>query len=508
MADPRISNQDLRSALAGAGRVVSSNKAPTAAKAAGKETRIQTRTNPVQRASTTSVDEVTVLKRFIRLEKKAREVDSPRELAFLMVNESFAVVPYRQAALWWRPLTDEKGKGRIEALSGVSDPARTGPFCQWLEGLLARQSAVLSPNAASALMPAAQDRAQWQEYLPAWGLWVPLPLEKADMKAGLAFWREEPWTAKEAKLLWDLGSAYADVWRTLVPKKRSWDGKQNLAATAGTLSRKWAWRLGALAAAIAILCFPVRQSVLAPAEVAPINPFTVRAPLQGVVDHIAVKPNAVVKKGDLLVQMDSEDLRGRLQAARQQLTVAEAELRQAAQQAFADEQSKMALGVLEKRRVQALSDVSFLEGELSRTEIRAPRDGVAVVPDPGDWEGRPVAVGERILTLANPTEVQLTAEIPAGDAIELPEHAKVSFFRNAAPLAPIEGELTRISYRAEPTAEGTLAYRAYASIGPDSAGQPLRIGLKGSANFYGSRVPLALYLLRRPLATARVWVGL
>lgn len=493
-----LSNEALRQALAGKkiSTVHQSEAAPRSAAA------------PLQvHVKGAAVDETTVLKRFIRLEKKAREVDTPRELSFLMVNESFAVVPYRQAALWWQPLGDEKGHGTVEALSGVADPARTGPFCQWLSAMLARHSRLLSPTAASALMPSPQDRAQWTEYLPAWGLWVPLSVQKRGISAGLAFWREEPWTAKEAKLLWDLAEAYADCWQHLVPAKKGWDGKQNIARQAGVWSRKWGWRLGVLALLAALLCFPVRQTVLAPAEVTPIDPFTVRAPLQGVVNRIVVKPNAAVKKGDLLVEMDSEDLRGRLQAAEQALTVAEAELRQASQQAFSDENSKMTLGVLAKRREQALSDVAFLQGELARTEIRAPQDGVAVVPDPGEWEGRPVAVGERILTLADADKVQLVADIPAGDAIDLPQQAEVSFFRNAAPLAPVHGTLERVSYRAEPTAEGTLAYRAYARIDADAEDKPLRIGLKGSANFYGGRVPLALYLLRRPLAALRVWVG-
>lgn len=254
------------------------------------------------------------------------------------------------------------------------------------------------------------------------------------------------------------------------------------------------------------MLIPIRQSVLAPAEVTAKNPFAVRAPLSGVVEEIVVKPNAPVKAGDLLVRMDSRDLRGQLEAARQTLSVAEAEYRQGQQQAFFDERSKMALGVLKRRRDQAEADAAFLAGELERTEIRADRSGVAVFSDPQEWLGRPVAVGERILMVADPRAVELEADIPVGDAVALEKGAEVKFFLNASPTSPLEAELTRVAYRASATADGTLAYKARAEFVPTDGDAP-QLGLKGTAKFYGEETFLGLYLLRRPLATLRLWLG-
>jgi len=219
-----------------------------------------------------------------------------------------------------------------------------------------------------------------------------------------------------------------------------------------------------------------------------------------------VKPNAPVKAGDLLVRMDSRDLRGQLEAARQTLSVAEAEYRQGQQQAFFDERSKMALGVLKRRRDQAQADADFLAGELERTEIRADRSGVAVFSDPQEWLGRPVAVGERILMVADPRAVELEADIPVGDAVALEKGAEVKFFLNASPTSPLEAELTRVAYRASATADGTLAYKARAEF-VQAEGDAPQLGLKGTAKFYGEETFLGLYLLRRPLATLRLWLG-
>ena len=51
--------------------------------------------------------------------------------------------------------------------------------------------------------------------------------------------------------------------------------------------------------------------------------------------------------------------------------------------------------------------------------MRAERAGTAVFGDAHDWIGKSVAVGERILLLADPAAVELTAWMPSGDAIDV-----------------------------------------------------------------------------------------
>ena len=64
----------------------------------------------------------------VHLARRAREARDTPELDFIAVNESHALAPYRQAALWY------PGKG-ITALSGVVSPEANAPYVQWLEGL-------------------------------------------------------------------------------------------------------------------------------------------------------------------------------------------------------------------------------------------------------------------------------------------------------------------------------------------------------------------------------------
>lgn len=78
-------------------------------------------------------------------------------------------------------------------------------------------------------------------------------------------------------------------------------------------------------------------------------------------------------------------------------------------------------------------------------------------------------------------------------------------FLNVAPNAAQEAQLTQIGYRAALTPDNVMAYRLRASFTEDDAQR--RVGLKGTAKLYGKRTLLVAYLLRKPLATLRVWLG-
>ncbi|WP_413544695.1 HlyD family efflux transporter periplasmic adaptor subunit [Candidatus Symbiopectobacterium sp. NZEC135] len=203
--------------------------------------------------------------------------------------------------------------------------------------------------------------------------------------------------------------------------------------------------------------------------------------------------------------MDARELENRLEAARQTFATADAQYRQAQQQALFDANSKASLAVLQSRREQAQSERDFLLRQLERMQLTSPRDGVAVFDDASEWIGRSVAVGERIMMVADPNDVELEIQLPAADAIALETGADVRLFLNVAPNAAQEAQLTQIGYRAALTPDNVMAYRLRARFTEDDAQR--RVGLKGTAKLYGKRTLLVAYLLRKPLATLRVWLG-
>jgi len=432
----------------------------------------------------------------VQLEQRLRACTSEDELHFLLVNDTHALLPYRQAVLW---LGNARG-GRILALSGLAVAEANAPFNVWLAALLARCTPALS--APGPLSPPEDELASWIEHLPAHAWWLPLKLS-GDTSAGLLLLREQAWMAHETSVLALLADAAAHAWQALRAERASL--RRPWLAGLRLPQRRRSWWLAGAALLLVLMALPVRQSVLAPAEIVARAPLAVRAPLQGVVDRIAVQPDQQVQAGQLLVALDARELEGRLEAARQALAVAEAELRQGQQQALFDERSKAGLALLQGRRDQAGADLDYYTRSLARTQLHAEGPGTVILDDPADWIGKPVQPGERILQIADPQDVELEVLLPVADAIALPAGAQVRLFLNSSPARPLDASLLRVAYRAMPSADGSLAYRVRARLAAGE-GTP-RVGLKGTAKLYGERRALVFYLLRRPLAAARVWLG-
>ena len=94
--------------------------------------------------------------------------------------------------------------------------------------------------------------------------------------------------------------------------------------------------------------------------------------------------------------------------------------------------------------------------------------------------------------------------MPLADAIPLAEQAGVSLYLNASPLSPVEASLRYLAHDAVERPDGNYAYRLRATL-TEPTGH--RVGLKGTARLQGRWVPLAYWVLRRPLASVRAAVG-
>ena len=264
--------------------------------------------------------------------------------------------------------------------------------------------------------------------------------------------------------------------------------------------------LGGGIALLALTAFPVPLTVLAPAEVVAVNPAVIRAPLDGVVEAILVHPNDRVAGGQMLFALDDTMLKGKVEVAEKALATAEAELRQLSQQAVFDPSAKPKLAVASGRRDEQAAELATLQSQMERIHVKAPRPGIAVLDDPTEWVGRPVAVGEKVMALAEERDTEIEAWLAPGDAIDLAPGAPLVLFLNVAPLAPVHARIKTVAYEATPRPDGTVAHRVRARI--DGGEDRPRLGLKGTARLSGSRVPLLYWVLRRPIAATRAWAGL
>jgi phosphotransferase system IIA component len=444
----------------------------------------------------------------VQLLKRARRAATAEELGFVMVNETHALVPYRQAALWQR---SARGAGKVRAVSGVAAVERNAPFMQWLNPVFAKLDESSEPGGIRPVDAGSLDSgkldsgsfggalgAAWSEWLPAHGLLVPLRTGDQPTLGALLLAREQPWSEGDIHLISELAEGYAYAWARF-------RGGHRRSPLAGLLHRGRLMKLAVAAALVATLLMPVTLSALAPAEVVALQPTIVRAPLEGVVDHFEVQPNEQVEAGQLLLTLDPRAIENKLEVASKALAVAEAEYRQAAQQAVFEDKSRALLAVLKGRMEQRRADVTYNQSLLDRIKVTATRGGLALYDDPNAWIGKPVAIGERLLEIADPAQAEIEIWLPVADAITLQTGADVDFFLNVAPESPLRATLRQASYEATQSPAGLLGYRLKAKL--SDGAHPPRIGLKGTAKVFGERVSLFYYLLRRPLAAARQFVG-
>ncbi len=450
-------------------------------------------------------DSNTALARLIDLTHRARHAGSTQALQFMAVNDSHELAPYRQAALW-------RQAGGVACLSGVMQVEANAPYVLWLNAVcteLAQTAPTAQPCGAASLDPKFGN--EWAEWLPEHGLWLPMPAtDQAGTNAGgLLLARDLPWSEPEIQLLQEWFDAWQHAWQGLHrPSPWSWQTLRAACRKAwqSPPARKWwqtprgRWALGVLFVAL----FPVRLSVLAPGELVPANPAVIRAPLDGVIEAFQVQPNQAVKKDQPLFGFDEALIRAKLDVARQALATAETEYRQTTQQALADAKYKAQLAVLTGKIEEKRAEALFLADQLGRAKVLAPQDGIALLDDPSEWIGRPVNVGERIMRIAAPDDVEIEAWVPLADAIPLPSDAAVSLYLAASPLTPVDATVRYFAHDAVERPDGNFAYRVRARLDGTTAH---RVGLKGTVRLNGSRVPLIYWVLRRPLASIRTTLG-
>ncbi len=420
-----------------------------------------------------------------------------RELAFVTANEGFSVLRFDQAVFWQY---DIRSNVVVEAVSGLAEVSAEAPYVQWLGRAAAHFSeAPGQPVVAAALADLpdslAEDGAEWA---PDQILHCALHSPEGAALGGLFFARDEPFGDVERAVAQWMGAAAGFAlwaWRRDYRPVRRW------------LRRTSTKRLIlAVALAAALLSFvPVRLSALAQAEITPVRPYPITAPVEGVVDSIKVHPNQIVGADEPLVVLNDTTTRNKLAVAVKALDIAKADLQRAINKSFSDDASKGELNLLDARVREKVAEVAFLSEMLDRYSISAPQGGLAIFADSEEWRGRPVQPGERIMVIADPSMVEVTVYVPPEDAIQLELGGEVSVFLNIDPLFPLKAKIVQTSYETITMPDNSLAYVVKAQLAP---GTLPRIGLRGTAKVYAEEVSLGYYLMRKPILFLRKSFGI
>ena len=501
------------------------------------------------------------------LARRARHAESAASLQFILTNETYALAPYQLAAFWVREegVLSQSSVSQLDrnspfilwlsrvckSLSAQEKPVVVTPSMievedlpEWGESLPSQALwlPIGNENLSAGLLLCREEPWQEQdmgllaEWMDIWShAWIKLhaPTIHGELsKWWLKFSAVLPGQEEIKKYHNDLSVGIDDVVHNVVKKPSTWFGliKKGMQFIGGKIisalsflkanglhgtfesieseikaiwqdkKRRIKWLIW-----IAIL-FPVRLTILAPAELVPANPAIIRVPIEGVVDEFFVTPNQKVVEGQPLFKLDLTSLNSRLQVAQQEMQIASTEYRQSSLQSLSDSKSRGLLVPQEGKATEKRLEADYLKELLAKAQIKAPRSGVALFDEPSEWIGKPVVAGEKIMVIANENQSEIEAWIPLNEAIQLPDEASVTLYLNASPLSPIDAKMRYLGHEAMQRPDGTYAYRLRATI--DSGESLARIGLKGTARVSGQFVPLSYWVLRKPIAFVRQYLGL
>lgn len=435
--------------------------------------------------------------------------ENPKQLQFRVLNRTHAYCPYDRAVLWELP---SRGQPRLLGVSGAVEAHPQGPLTVTWRAL----TAALTPRDQPAILTSAHlpgQEAAWTELGRRTGtlsvIWLPIVVEGRPVAAlWVERWAGKRFTAGDLARLQPLALAYGVAWRSVArqPSRLTRLVRDRKRVVAG---------IGALLVLAALVLVPVPLRIVAPCEVVPRDPVVVAAPLEGVIDEILVLPGRPVQAGERLAVYDQRVAVEELKVAQQQVQIIESDLQRARVQAFDRPAARAEIALLENRLEQERTRLRIAEYRAARLEVKAPVAGVVQLDDPHAWRGRPVQVGERLMTIVDPEQSKVRIWLPEHDNVPLDPRRPLTIILDSDPRATRTARLLFLSNHSQVAPDGRARFRAEAEWLPpapdeserEAPASALKMGLQGTAVLYGEEVPLGYWLLRRPLAAVRRFLG-
>ena len=247
--------------------------------------------------------------------------------------------------------------------------------------------------------------------------------------------------------------------------------------------RPWAILCGLLAALLWLL--PIGRQVSAPALVRAVNDSAVFAPGSARVLEIRVAPGQQVRRGEVLLRLESPDLANRAQRARLR---GEGYAVEVARSSANSVQLERRL-IVQEQLGEALADETGAQAEMAELTLRAPHDGeVRDIPSdlvPGRW----VNVRHPLLRVVDPGSYEIEAYFGEGQIGALRVGQSVRFYPEAPAWPVIDGAITAID-----TASGhAIPHPLLASLhgGGIAATQSVRDTLVAHETIYRVRIRAA-----------------
>ena len=241
----------------------------------------------------------------------------------------------------------------------------------------------------------------------------------------------------------------------------------------------------------------IMNSITATGTIEPVTSVTVGTQVSGIVSKLFVDYNSVVKKGQVIAELDKTNLMSQLNTAKTQLATAQSQLNyQTANYnryktlfekglVAADDfdNAKLSYKQAKEQVVSAKEEVQRAQTNLGYATITSPIDGVVL--SKSVEEGQTVAASfstPELFTIAQDlTNMQVVADVDEADIGDVKEGERVTFTVDAYPDDTFEGEVKQVRQEAT-TTNNVVTYEVV--ISAPNADLKLKPGLTANVTIY------------------------
>lgn len=241
----------------------------------------------------------------------------------------------------------------------------------------------------------------------------------------------------------------------------------------------------------------IMNSITATGTIEPVTSVTVGTQVSGIVSKLFVDYNSVVKKGQVIAELDKTNLMSQLNTAKTQLATAQSQLNyQTANYkryktlfekglVAADDfdNAKLSYTQAKEQVVSAKEEVQRAQTNLGYATITSPIDGVVL--SKSVEEGQTVAASfstPELFTIAQDlTNMQVVADVDEADIGDVKEGERVTFTVDAYPDETFEGEVKQVRQEAT-TTNNVVTYEVV--ISAPNADLKLKPGLTANVTIY------------------------
>lgn len=241
----------------------------------------------------------------------------------------------------------------------------------------------------------------------------------------------------------------------------------------------------------------IMNSITATGTIEPVTSVTVGTQVSGIVSKLFVDYNSVVKKGQVIAELDKTNLMSQLNTAKTQLATAQSQLNyQSANYkryktlfekglVAADDfdNAKLSYTQAKEQVASAKEEVQRAQTNLGYATITSPIDGVVL--SKSVEEGQTVAASfstPELFTIAQDlTNMQVVADVDEADIGDVKEGERVTFTVDAYPDDTFEGEVKQVRQEAT-TTNNVVTYEVV--ISAPNADLKLKPGLTANVTIY------------------------